>query len=167
MLQRHTAQSGVCNVAPVSTVSSRIYDGGATSNVHSVHRTPHVSHHEWGAGARLTSNPSLEAERHGSDGPSENEERRSKVEQSAVLRALINVSENTTERSVAHNNIVKNETVSAANQRGIEEPRQRNIAVVEAVERRRALQISSRGLLLCYFAFSKRFSCFLISLGEC
>ncbi|XP_065053452.1 internalin I-like isoform X2 [Rhopilema esculentum] len=136
MLQRHTAQSGVCNVAPASTVSSRMYDGGATNNIHSVHLTPHVLHHEWGAGACLTSNPSLDSEGHSSDGPNENEERRTNIQQSAVLRALIDASENTTERSVA-------ETVSTARQRDIEEPKQRNIAVVEAVERRRALQISS------------------------
>ena len=163
MLKKHTNQSGSSNLIQKESMihsTCHSYDGDRTSNVHSVHNTPQIQQHSWGGGMRLSDN--FESNHQG-DGAvdSELQNRRDNIRQSALLHSVLETAEKTvvsgnqieidregTTASASTTNastaIASSTSASSSNCKV--EQRQRNTAVIEAIEKRSVPAVSSKGL---------------------
>jgi len=139
MLERHADQSGMAQIIQKEVATMHLYDGDRTSNVRSVHYTPQIQHHEWGGGNRLTQcSTSGEESRTKTD--SRLDHRRDDICRSPFLRSVLGAAEGVlaAENDVRRRGLHESAALASASSDGSCQ-RQRNLEVMEAIDKRMSL----------------------------
>lgn len=150
MLKKCEDQSGMAHIIQNERATSHPYDGDRTSNIHSVHQSLQIQHHDWGGGIRLSEcNDSKKQNEEEDD--SELQQRRNGIRRSALLRSVLTPSDGAAmleeDRATSRTGRNSNQSAAVASMSsGSNEGRQRNTAVIEAIDKRMSLLGSNEGL---------------------
>ena len=158
MLKKCVDQSGMAHIIQKERATAHPYDGDRTSNIHSVHQSLQIQQHDWGGGISLCERNDSERQSP-KEGDSELQQRRNGICRSALLRSVLNPSDGVTmpdnDRGTSSTERHSNESAAVASMSsGSNEKRQRNTAVIEAIDKRMSLPGSFEGFRISIYCAS-------------
>ena len=142
----------MAHIIQKQVATMHLYDGDRTCNVHSVHYTPQIQHHEWGGGNRLCQRSTSEEESTANN-YSRLDHRRDEINRSPFLRSVLGAVEGVlaAESDVRRRDFNESAALaSASNDSSCH--RQRNFEVMEAIDKRMSLAGVAEGLYTLLYA---------------